>query len=122
MTHAYTRREILSLLGAAGAGLAAPGRPLPNILYVMADDHAAHAISAYGSRINQTPNIDRIASGGVRIDQLLLHQLHLHAEPGGDSDRTVQPQERRLHARRTARPQAQSTSPRSCRAPATRPR
>ena len=29
----------------------------PNILYIMADDHAAHAISAYGSRINQTPNI-----------------------------------------------------------------
>ncbi|RPI12665.1 MAG: sulfatase, partial [Acidobacteriales bacterium] len=67
MTHAYTRREVLSLLGAAGAGLAAPGRPLPNILYVMADDHAAHAISAYGSRINRTPNIDRIASGGVRF-------------------------------------------------------
>ena len=33
----------------------------------MADDHAAHAISAYGSRINQTPNIDRIAAGGVRF-------------------------------------------------------
>ena len=33
----------------------------------MADDHAAHAISAYGSRINQTPNIDRIATGGVRL-------------------------------------------------------
>jgi len=34
---------------------------------MMADDHAAHAISAYGSRINQTPNIDRIAAGGVRM-------------------------------------------------------
>src|SRR5205823_2626379 len=39
----------------------------PNILYIMADDHAAHAISAYGSRINQTPNIDRIANGGMRF-------------------------------------------------------
>src|SRR5213595_1003776 len=39
----------------------------PNILFIMADDHAAHAISAYGSRINQTPNIDRIASGGVKL-------------------------------------------------------
>jgi arylsulfatase A-like enzyme len=63
----YTRREILSLLGAAGTGLAAPGGPPPNILYIMADDHAAHAISAYGSRINRTPNIDRVASGGVRL-------------------------------------------------------
>jgi len=33
----------------------------------MADDHAAHAISAYGSSINQTPNIDRIAKGGMRF-------------------------------------------------------
>ncbi len=40
----------------------------PNILFIMSDDHAAHAISAYGSRINQTPNIDRIAKEGVRFD------------------------------------------------------
>src|SRR5262245_54347603 len=32
----------------------------PNILFIMSDDHAAHALSAYGSRINQTPNLDRI--------------------------------------------------------------
>jgi arylsulfatase A-like enzyme len=62
----YSRRELLGLLGGAGALLGA-GRPRPNILYIMADDHAAHAISAYGSRINQTPNIDRIAQSGVRF-------------------------------------------------------
>jgi arylsulfatase A-like enzyme len=39
----------------------------PNILHIMADDHAAHAISAYGSKVNQTPNIDRIAQGGMRL-------------------------------------------------------
>lgn len=33
----------------------------------MSDDHASHAISAYGSRINRTPQIDRIAQGGVRM-------------------------------------------------------
>ncbi len=40
----------------------------PNILYIMSDDHAAHAISAYGSRLAQiapTPNIDRLAKEGV---------------------------------------------------------
>jgi arylsulfatase A-like enzyme len=31
----------------------------------MSDDHAAHAISAYGSRVNKTPNIDRIAREGA---------------------------------------------------------
>jgi arylsulfatase A-like enzyme len=34
----------------------------------MSDDHAAHAIGCYGSRINKTPNLDRIADGGVRFD------------------------------------------------------
>jgi arylsulfatase A-like enzyme len=41
----------------------------PNILYIMADDHAAHAIGAYGSRVNQTPNLDRLAAAGVRFDR-----------------------------------------------------
>jgi arylsulfatase A-like enzyme len=40
----------------------------PNIVFVMADDHAAHAIGAYGSCVNVTPNIDRLASGGMRFD------------------------------------------------------
>ena len=37
----------------------------PNIVYIMSDDHAAHAISAYGSRVNRTPNIDRLAKEGM---------------------------------------------------------
>jgi arylsulfatase A-like enzyme len=39
----------------------------PNILFIFSDDHAQHAISAYGSRVNQTPNIDRLAKEGVRF-------------------------------------------------------
>jgi arylsulfatase A-like enzyme len=37
----------------------------PNIVFVMTDDHAAHAISAYGSRVNQTPSLDRLAHEGM---------------------------------------------------------
>ena len=37
----------------------------PNILFIFTDDHATQAISAYGSKINQTPNIDRIANEGM---------------------------------------------------------
>ena len=33
----------------------------------MSDDHAAHAISSYGSQINHTPHIDRLAEEGVRL-------------------------------------------------------
>lgn len=36
-----------------------------NILLIFTDDHSQRAISAYGSRINQTPNIDRIAREGA---------------------------------------------------------
>jgi arylsulfatase A-like enzyme len=46
--------------------LAAAESP-PNILYIMSDDHAAHAISAYGSKVNKTSHIDRIAREGMRF-------------------------------------------------------
>lgn len=37
----------------------------PNILFIMSDDHAYQAISAYGHGLNKTPNIDRIAREGA---------------------------------------------------------
>lgn len=37
----------------------------PNIIYIMADDHANRTISAYGGGINSTPNIDRLAKEGA---------------------------------------------------------
>ena len=37
----------------------------PNILFIMSDDHAYQAISAYGSKLTETPNIDRIANEGM---------------------------------------------------------
>jgi len=43
-------------------------RSRPNIIFIMTDDHAAHALSCYGSRINETPNLDRIANEGMRFD------------------------------------------------------
>ncbi len=41
----------------------------PNILFIMSDDHSAGAISAYSSKVARTPNIDRIAIGGMRLDR-----------------------------------------------------
>ena len=37
----------------------------PNILFIMSDDHAYQAISAYNDRLMHTPNIDRIAEEGA---------------------------------------------------------
>lgn len=39
----------------------------PNIIFIFSDDHAQHAISAYGSKVNQTPHLDRLAKDGARF-------------------------------------------------------
>ena len=36
----------------------------PNIVFIFSDDHAVQAIGAYGSKVNQTPHIDRLAHEG----------------------------------------------------------
>ncbi len=54
---------ILALAALTRQPAAAADRP--NILFIFTDDHASHAISAYGSKINKTPNLDRIANEGI---------------------------------------------------------
>ncbi|GJM34674.1 MAG: N-acetylglucosamine-6-sulfatase [Saprospiraceae bacterium] len=44
----------------------------PNIIFIMTDDHAYQAISAYESKLLQTPNIDRIAREGMRFDRAFV--------------------------------------------------
>ena len=44
----------------------------PNILFIFTDDHGYQAISAYGSNRNKTPNIDRIASEGMRFENCFV--------------------------------------------------
>ncbi|MFM1997732.1 MAG: Choline-sulfatase [Planctomycetota bacterium] len=58
----------LTLLpGLATATPAAEPVRRPNILFIFTDDHAQHALSAYGSRVNVTPHLDRLAAGGARF-------------------------------------------------------
>ena len=76
-----TRREFLKRLGYMTGSAAAlsvlpscnsvgqtAGKKRPNIIFIMTDDHASHAMSCYGSKINKTPNLDRIAGEGMRFD------------------------------------------------------
>ncbi|MGB2866539.1 MAG: sulfatase [Sedimentisphaerales bacterium] len=76
-----TRREFLKRLGYMTGSAAAlsilpsckslgqmTNRKKPNIIFIMTDDHASHAMSCYGSKINKTPNLDRIANEGIRFD------------------------------------------------------
>lgn len=41
----------------------------PNIIFIMSDDHASKAISAYGTSLINTPNIDNLAENGIRFDR-----------------------------------------------------
>ena len=60
-----------SMLAAATLLAAAPR---PNILFIMSDDHAWQAISAYGDsrHLIETPNIDRLAHEGVRFEHCMV--------------------------------------------------
>jgi arylsulfatase A-like enzyme len=44
----------------------------PNIVFIMSDDHAYQAISAYNSRLIETPNIDRIAQQGLLFNRAFV--------------------------------------------------
>ncbi len=41
----------------------------PNIIFMMTDDHTTQAMSCYGGKLIQTPNMDRIAAEGIRMDR-----------------------------------------------------
>jgi arylsulfatase A-like enzyme len=56
---------IFSCLFYCAAVMAQQHTKAPNILVIFSDDHAYQAISAYGSQLMQTPNIDRIAREGA---------------------------------------------------------
>ncbi len=57
----------------ANTAVAADAPPRrPNILFIMTDDHATHALSCYGSVINRTPHLDRIAKEGARFDRCFV--------------------------------------------------
>ena len=50
----------------------------PNILFIFSDDHAYQSISAYGSLVNKTPNLDRIANEGMRFDRAFVTLSLIH--------------------------------------------
>ncbi len=65
MRYAFTLFPMLSLASQAWAQTT----ERPNIVYIMADDHTAQMMSCYGNSPVETPNLDRIAAGGVLFSQ-----------------------------------------------------
>ena len=71
-----TRRTFLGGLAGAASGLmtrtargsvARPAQRKPNLLYIIADDHAGYVLGADGNRRAHTPNLDHLASQGTRF-------------------------------------------------------
>jgi arylsulfatase A-like enzyme len=60
----FKKLFMYGLIAGSALTLQAAEKPL-NILFIFTDDHATQAIGAYGSRINKTPNIDRLATHGA---------------------------------------------------------
>ncbi len=76
MSKELSRREFMSVLGAAGlaaAGCTLPGgssranagRKLPNIVFIFIDDMGWRDVGFMGSRYYETPNIDKLAGQGM---------------------------------------------------------
>jgi arylsulfatase A-like enzyme len=64
------RRELLSLAVPAAAAVGrirAADRTVRNVVFILSDDHSAEAVGCYGNPIVRTPNLDRLASEGVRF-------------------------------------------------------
>ena len=68
-----TRRNFLKQIGLSSLSLALPGcskknnSQKPNIVFIMIDDLGYGDIGCYGSQINKTPNIDKLAHEGVFV-------------------------------------------------------
>ena len=61
----------LAALAAVGCSPKAKAPARPNFIVIMTDDHTMQAMSCYGG-IMETPNLDRIASEGVRMDRCFV--------------------------------------------------
>jgi choline-sulfatase len=64
----FSRRQLFQAVGAAATSRTAHARDRrPNLLFIIADDHAGYVLGAQGNRQAQTPNLDRLAAEGTRF-------------------------------------------------------
>ena len=86
MNDRINRRDLIKLMGGAAATLPmnrlasslnlmqgdARPRNAPNFIFIITDDQQQAAMSAYGNKILKTPNMDRIASEGIRFTEAFV--------------------------------------------------
>src|SRR5215217_4707574 len=68
-------RLLVALLGIAACARAATPAAQPNVVLILADDLGWADLACYGNKFNETPNIDRLASQGVKFDCFYAHPV-----------------------------------------------
>ncbi len=65
-----SRRTLLqSSVAAASPAAAKSPTGLPNIVFLISDDHSKPDVGCYGNPAIRTPNLDRIAANGMRFER-----------------------------------------------------
>ena len=107
MPHTLNRRDFLGLMA---GGLSLPPSPQPPGAPEHPLHHGGRSCRARHQRLRQPDQSDAQyrphRQGGHAFRQLLLHQLHLHAQPRRHPDRPVQPHQRRQDPGRQPRSRA----------------
>lgn len=70
----FAATVVPTALAPATSAEAQPAAPRPHIIYIMADDLGWKDVGFHGSDI-QTPNIDKLAQGGVRLEQFYVQPM-----------------------------------------------
>lgn len=76
-TFLFSTRSLLTTIAffiGASEAMPAAAEPRPNILYIVADDLGWKDVGFHGSDI-KTPNIDRLAAGGARLEQFYVQPM-----------------------------------------------
>jgi len=79
MVKNVSRRDFLGAVGSAAVGLSMIGNvsasdTKPNLLFILTDQHRRDGVGCYGRKGVMTPNLDRLASEGIRFDRAYTAQ------------------------------------------------
>lgn len=71
-------KRVTSVLLSGALGLVAQAQTVQkkdkklNIVFIMTDDHTTQALSAYDSRLIETPHLDRLAKEGIKFNNCFV--------------------------------------------------
>ena len=101
MKHTLTFLIVLLLAPLAVLAAAAARQPQarPNIIFIMADDLGYTDVACFGSKYYETPNLDRLASQGMKLTSP-SPLPELHADARGIDEWPIRCPHRRVHRRR----------------------